>query len=94
VRDNIGSAGLVAAFNEFHRSPRAAAVYNIGGAERATALCSRQSSCVCELPVGAQLGAVRGESRDDHRWWISDLDAFRSDYPDWDITYDVEAALP
>src|SRR5205807_1223701 len=31
VRDNIHSADLVAAFDAFRRTPRAAAVYNIGG---------------------------------------------------------------
>ena len=31
VRDNIHSADLIAAFAAFHSSPRAAAVYNIGG---------------------------------------------------------------
>ena len=31
VRDNIHSADLIAAFAAFHNSPRAAAVYNIGG---------------------------------------------------------------
>ena len=31
VRDNLHAADLVAAFDAFHRAPRAAAVYNIGG---------------------------------------------------------------
>ena len=29
----------------------------------------------------------------DHRWWISDLGAFRADYPEWDIAYDLERTL-
>jgi CDP-paratose 2-epimerase len=29
----------------------------------------------------------------DHRWWISDLKAFRDDYPAWDVTYNVDAIL-
>ena len=28
-----------------------------------------------------------------HEWSISDLDAFRADYPEWDITYDLERTL-
>src|SRR3954447_15155845 len=31
VRDNLHSADLAAAFGEFHRAPRVAAVYNMGG---------------------------------------------------------------
>ena len=94
VRDNIHSADLVSAFAAFHRSPRAAAVYNIGG--------GRQSNCsmleaieLCESIAGRELDWELSEENrvGDHRWWISDLDPFRHDYPTWDITYDVEAVL-
>jgi len=94
VRDNIHSADLVAAFEAFHRAPRAAAVYNIGG--------GRQSNCsmleaidLCESIAGRELDwQLSDQARiGDHRWWISDLDRFRRDYPSWDITYDVEAVL-
>jgi CDP-paratose 2-epimerase len=37
VRDNMHSADLVRAFEAFHRAPRAAAVYNIGGGRHSTA---------------------------------------------------------
>jgi CDP-paratose 2-epimerase len=29
----------------------------------------------------------------DHRWWISDLEPFRSDYPAWELTNDVDSLL-
>jgi CDP-paratose 2-epimerase len=29
----------------------------------------------------------------DHRWWISDLAPFRTDYPDWALAYGVEEIL-
>jgi CDP-paratose 2-epimerase len=29
----------------------------------------------------------------DHRWWISDLEPFKRDYPDWDITLEVPDIL-
>jgi CDP-paratose 2-epimerase len=94
VRDNIHSADLVAAFDVFHRSPRAASVYNIGG--------GRQSNCsmleaieMCEDIAGRQLNWTLSDQNriGDHRWWISDLEPFRQDYPDWDITYDPRAVL-
>ncbi len=94
VRDNIHAADLVAAFAAFHRAPRAAAVYNIGG--------GRQSNCsmleaidLCEEIAGRELKwDLREEHRTgDHRWWISDLAPFRDDYPDWGITYDVPDIL-
>jgi CDP-paratose 2-epimerase len=94
VRDNIHSADLVAAFEAFHRAPRPAAVYNIGG--------GRQSNCSmleaieqCEQIAGKELTFTLSDRNriGDHRWWISDLEPFKADYPDWDITYDVEAVL-
>jgi len=94
VRDNIHSADLVAAFGAFHRSPRPAAVYNIGG--------GRESNCsmleaieLCESIAGRELDwKLLDENRiGDHRWWISDLKPFRHDYPEWSITYDVENLL-
>jgi CDP-paratose 2-epimerase len=94
VRDNIHSADLVRAFEEFRRAPRSGAVYNIGG--------GRDSNCsmleaieLCERIAGRQLTwEVDDQARKgDHRWWISDLEPFRSDYPDWTMEYDVESIL-
>lgn len=94
VRDNIHSADLVDAFDAFHNAPRPAAVYNIGG--------GRQSNCsmleaieMCEAIASRELQwELSHQARiGDHRWWISDLEPFRRDYPEWGITYDVEAVL-
>jgi CDP-paratose 2-epimerase len=94
VRDNIHAADLVAAFEAFHRAPRAGAVYNIGG--------GRQSNCsmleaieLCQEIAGRELDWSLGEDNriGDHRWWISDLEPFKRDYPGWDITHDVRGIL-
>jgi CDP-paratose 2-epimerase len=94
VRDNIHSADLVAAFEAFHRAPRVAAVYNIGG--------GRESNCsmleAIELSEAIAGRALNWELSDqnrigDHRWWISDLEPFQHDYPGWQITYDIEQIL-
>ncbi len=94
VRDNIHSADLVAAVEAFHGAPRAAAVYNIGG--------GRSSNCsmieaieLCQEIAGRELSWSLGEENriGDHRWWISDLEPFRLDYPSWDISFDVRAIL-
>jgi CDP-paratose 2-epimerase len=94
VRDNIHSADLVACFEAFHRNPRAAAVYNIGG--------GRESNCsmleaieACERIAGRELQwELSDENRiGDHRWWISDLDEFRRDYPDWELRNGIEEIL-
>lgn len=94
VRDNIHAADLVAAFDAFHRSPRAAAVYNIGG--------GRESNCsmleaieMCERIAGRELEWSMGEQArvGDHRWWISDLGEFQNDYPGWFVKYGVRDIL-
>jgi CDP-paratose 2-epimerase len=94
VRDNIHSADLVASFEAFHRAPRAAAVYNMGGGRYSN--CSMLEAIeLCEEIAGRELDwTLSDEARmGDHRWWISDLDEFRRDYPDWEPRYDLRATL-
>ena len=94
VRDNIHSADLVAAFDEFRRAPRAAAVYNIGGGRFSN--CSMLEAIeLCEQIAGRELEwELSEEARmGDHRWWISDLSSFEADYPEWRLEYDVETIL-
>lgn len=94
VRDNIHSADLVRAFAAFHESPRAGAVYNIGGGRESN--CSMlEAIALCEQIAGRELEWDLGpEPRiGDHRWWISDLAAFKADYPDWKLEYGVDEIL-
>jgi CDP-paratose 2-epimerase len=94
VRDNIHSADLIAAFEAFHRAPRPAAVYNIGGGRFSN--CSMLEAIeICERIAGRELDWEMGEEPriGDHRWWISDLAPFEADYPEWGLRYDVEAIL-
>jgi CDP-paratose 2-epimerase len=94
VRDNIHSADLVEAFHAFHRSARPAAVYNIGGGRKNN--CSvLEAIDLCEEIAGRELKWELSDTNriGDHRWWISDLDPFRRDYPGWDITYDIATVL-
>lgn len=94
VRDNIHSADLVAAFAAFHARPQAGAIYNIGGGRESN--CSmREAIATCERIAGTSLQwrLVDDNRIGDHRWWISDLTAFKHDYPSWRIRYDVEAIL-
>jgi CDP-paratose 2-epimerase len=94
VRDNIHSWDLVNAFWHFVRSPRAGAVYNIGGGRHAN--CSMlEAISVCERLTGRPMNwSYRDQARTgDHIWWISDVRRFQSDYPQWRYRYDIEAIL-
>ena len=50
---------------------------------------------ICERIAGRALEwSMAGQPRvGDHRWWISDLEPFRSDYPGWGITRGVGEVL-
>lgn len=94
VRDNIHSADLVRAFDEYFKAPRMGEVYNIGG--------SRFSNCsmleaidFCEEIVGRKLQSSYAEDnrRGDHTWWISDVSKFQEHYPDWHLQYDIPGIL-
>lgn len=94
VRDNIHCADLVAAFMEFEKAPREAAVYNIGG--------GRSSNCSmleairdCERIAGRELDWTMSDDNriGDHRWWISDTSDFEADYPGWEQRYGIEEIL-
>jgi CDP-paratose 2-epimerase len=94
VRDNIHSADLVRAFEAVHRAPRPAAVYNIGGGRYSN--CSMiEAIALCEEIAGRSLQwTLSDQSRmGDHRWWISDLREFQTDFPDWEPEYDLRAIL-
>ena len=94
MRDNIHSADLIAAFEAVIRAPRPGAVYNIGGGREIN--CSMlEAISLTEEIVGRPL---RWEYDDrnrigDHIWWIGDLKAFRRDYPEWRLRYDLETIL-
>jgi CDP-paratose 2-epimerase len=94
VRDNIHSRDVVAAFDAFHAAPRAAAVYNLGGGRESN--CSmREAIAICERIAGRELDWTLDERArmGDHRWWISDLRPFQSDYPGWRLTRGIEQIL-
>jgi CDP-paratose 2-epimerase len=94
VRDNIHSRDLIRAFDAFHRNPRSGAVYNIGG--------GRDSNCsmleaidLCQQISGRDADWTYSDvaRAGDHQWWISGLQRFQADYPDWRIEYDVAEIL-
>jgi CDP-paratose 2-epimerase len=94
VRDNIHAEDVVRAFAAFHGNPRAAAVYNLGGGRD-----SNVSMCeairLCEEISGRELDWSYSPAArvGDHRWWISDLGAFKRDYPEWCPTRGIREIL-
>jgi CDP-paratose 2-epimerase len=94
VRDNIAGADLASACLAFHAAPRPGAVYNLGGGRGAS--CSMLEAIdACERIAGRELDWTLSDAArvGDHRWWISDLEPFRSDYPTWELRGDVDSLL-
>jgi CDP-paratose 2-epimerase len=95
VRDNIHAHDVVRAFQAFHDSPRAAAVYNLGGG-RDSNVSMLEAIAACQRIAGRELDWTLSEQAriGDHRWYVSDLDHFKADYPSWSgITYGIEDVL-
>jgi CDP-paratose 2-epimerase len=94
VRDNIHAGDVVRAFHAFHRNPRPAAVYNLGGG-RESNVSMLEAIALCEEIAGCELHHTYSPQArvGDHRWWISDLDAFKREYPEWRLTTGIRAVL-
>jgi CDP-paratose 2-epimerase len=94
VRDNIHSYDLVNMFWHFYQNPKAGEVYNAGG--------SRFSNCsmieaieICEKITDRKLSySLSDKNRiGDHIWYISDINRFKSHYPNWEYKFDLESTL-
>ena len=94
VRDNIHAGDVVRAFAAFHRNPRPAAVYNLGGG-RESNVSMLEAIELCEAIAGRKLQwELSDDARiGDHRWYVSDLGEFRRDYPGWALAHGIEDVL-
>lgn len=91
VRDNIHASDVCAAVLAFAESPRAGAVYNIGGG-RANSVSILEAIAGFEERMGTKLDVdyVDEPRRGDHICYISDLRRLRADYPEWDVRVSLD----
>src|SRR4051794_13754710 len=94
VRDNIHAHDVVRAFHAFHKAPRSAAVYNLGGG-RASNVSMLEAIELCQEIAGKPLDyTVSDEARiGDHQWYVSDFSDFERDYPAWSLTHGIDDVL-
>jgi len=94
VRDNMQSYDLVNMFWHYYQNPKHGEVYNAGG--------GRDSSCsmleaiaFCEEISGNKMNLSYQETNriGDHIWYISDVTKFKSHYPSWNWTFDLNQTL-
>jgi CDP-paratose 2-epimerase len=94
VRDNIHAYDLVNMFWHFHENPRPGEVYNAGGGRKANISMLEAIKKSEEILGKKAVVTYKDEPRvGDHIWYVSDLSKFKSHYPDWEITYDMDKTL-
>jgi CDP-paratose 2-epimerase len=94
VRDNIHAEDVVRAFHAFHKKPKAAAVYNLGGG-RESNVSMLEAIDLCQQITGRELAYTLSDQAriGDHQWYVSDFRSFKMDYPGWQLSYGIEDVL-
>ena len=95
VRDNIHSWDLVNMFWEFHQNPKQGEVYNAGGGrDNSTSILEAIDTINRIAGTNWSNYTISEQNRiGDHIWYISDLIKFRTHYPNWNITIDLEETI-
>ncbi|MEI6532796.1 MAG: NAD-dependent epimerase/dehydratase family protein [Candidatus Roizmanbacteria bacterium] len=94
VRDNLHAYDLVNMFWSFHENPKKGAVYNVGGSRYSNISILEAISKIEELSQKKGLISYIEKPRvGDHQWYISSINKFQSDYPEWKYTYDIDRIL-
>ena len=95
VRDNIHSWDLVNMFWEFHQNPKQGEVYNAGGGrDNSTSILEAIDTINRIAETNWSNYTISEQNRiGDHIWYISDLRKFRTHYPNWNITIDLEETI-
>lgn len=95
VRDNIHSWDLVNMFWHFHQNPKKGEVYNAGGGRDNSTSILEAIDKINEI-AGTNWNnySISEENRiGDHIWYISDLHKFKNDYPEWNITINLDETI-
>lgn len=93
VRDIIHAHDLARAFDEFANSPRKGEVYNIGGGFQ-NSVSILEAIKMIEDRTGQKAKIAEGAPRKgDHICYYSNLDKFKSHYPKWAITRNLDSII-
>ncbi len=90
LRDNIHSFDLVNAFWHFYQHPRCGEVYNIGGSRYSNI--SMNEAVICfeaAFSKKANIHYSEQNRKGDHIWYISNVNKFKQDYPQWEYAYNI-----
>jgi len=82
-------------FWEFHQNPKQGEVYNAGGGrDNSTSILEAIDAINRIADTNWNNYTISEQNRiGDHIWYISDLRKFRTHYPNWNITIDLEETI-
>lgn len=91
VRDQIHSADVIGAFDEFRKNPKCGAVYNLGGGKENSISILESIDRIQQL-FDKKINYIYSESNrnGDHICYYSDLARFKTDFPNWKINYSLD----
>ena len=94
VRDNIHSHDFVNTFYHFFLNPKVGAVYNMGGARFSNCSVLEAIDMIEEIS-GKEVNYIYEEKNriGDHIWYVSSVEKFKKDYPEWEYTYDIRKMI-
>ena len=94
VRDNIHAHDLVSAFFHFYQHPRMGEAYNVGGSRFANvSILEAIEKIESILGKKAKTNYTDTPRIGDHQWYISDVSKFKSHFPKWEFTYNIDQTL-
>ncbi|MFC1709266.1 NAD-dependent epimerase/dehydratase family protein [Candidatus Omnitrophota bacterium] len=94
VRDNIHSHDLVNMFWHFCQKPRCGEVYNAGGSRSSNISVMEAIKKIEKILCKEAIYEYSEASRiGDHIWYITNVSKFKSHYPEWDFTYNIDRII-
>jgi nucleoside-diphosphate-sugar epimerase/glycosyltransferase involved in cell wall biosynthesis/SAM-dependent methyltransferase len=91
VRDNIHSLDVARAVEAIYRAPRCGEVYNMGGGRQNACSILEAFAHVEDLTGRKMASEYQDQAREgDHICYISNLDKFKSHYPEWQLSKSLD----
>ena len=94
VRDNLHSHDLISCFWEFYKKPKKGVVYNIGGGRYSNCSINEALDLVEDIAkIKIKKKFMKENRTGDHIWYISNLNKFKKDYPNWKQKYNTKKII-
>ena len=94
VRDNIHSKDLINCFWEYVKKPTSGEVYNIGGGRYSNCSILEAINLVKDITnINVKITKKKTPRVGDHKWYISNCNKFKNDFPKWKQLYDTKKII-